>query len=214
MLTLTLCGLVGLTVPLDAAGAKSKTIGAPNFEKGEFRPDRWAFARDWEEMRLAQAGSYGDALRFAECVRRFDPGIAAEVMARPLADPAQRTDLVRIAQQYRGCGMRVAVPAMLVRAAFAEVGLRGATGMGAPGSVGVPAQIRDFPVAALAGCQLQEAPALAMALLATRPGGSEEEAAAQRLVEQTPRCGALARGSITPTAARLAVIQAAAMQRR
>ncbi|QIK79750.1 hypothetical protein G7077_13390 [Sphingomonas piscis] len=200
-----LAGVASMLCPTGVlAGGNAKLTG-------EFSPEAWQFMRDWEEVRAFANGGYDHALRFAECVSSYNAAAPASILSRPIGDSRYRSDLVRLASRYRGCGTRVTVPPLLLRAAFAELSIRqGAVRAGAGTSyVGVPANIKSFPVAALAACQLRTAPGLIQDVLSTRPGEMAEEIAVKRLFASTPRCTSLAKGSITPTAARLALIDAA-----
>jgi hypothetical protein len=199
---------------LIAGTASAQAPGVPNLvatPTGEYTPDKWQFWNDWQEMRTSTAGSYGHALRFAECVSAYNAAAATQVMSRPIDDARHRRDLFQIASRYKGCGMRVAVPPVLLRAAFAELSVRRRIMPAQSGaiSVGIPGKIKTFPVAALARCQVEKAPTLVMEVLATRPGETSEEIAVKRLFGSTPSCTSLTNGAVTPTAARLALVSAA-----
>ena len=166
-----------------------------------------------EEQERRLSYNYGMTLRFAQCVSRFNEHAADKVLIEPIGGASDRAALSRLAQSNRGCAVesRLVHP-LLLRAALAETRLNSA-GLQSAGTqasrVGVPDTVDGYPVAAISRCQIQYAPRLVEALLATRPGEPEERAAADTLFASTPQCGASKRGRLTPTAARLAVIDAA-----
>lgn len=174
--------------------------------------NEWMFRRDW----LPAAQSYGAALSFANCVQKFSPTAAEANLKRSAADPEVRPELMNLVRRHRSCAREQAMVApLLLRVAFAEIALRSTPGTVSAGqadvrpAMGVPERIEAFPVGAIAGCQVSAAPALVLNLLRTEPGGVAEESAAQALFAATPQCGSQGRGSITPTAARIAVVDAA-----
>jgi hypothetical protein len=168
--------------------------------------NEWMFRRDWQPI----AQSYGAALKFANCVAKYSPAAGEGNLAMAARDPKVRADLVYLVRCHRACAAEQAVLApVLLRAAFAEVALRSMEAPRVPGDIGLPGRIGTFPLAAVADCQFQAAPELAAELLRTSPGDAAEEDAATRLFAATRRCSVNARASITPTAARLAVVDAA-----
>lgn len=176
--------------------------------------DAWRMQGDWSRA-SQQAADYDHALRFASCVRTFDAAAPGRTIASPITSPGTRSDLVELATRYRGCApKRTAVAPLLIRAAFAELVLKHANASGGSGSaIGVPNRIGNFPLAAIADCQVAARPQAVAGLLRTRPGEAAEEQAVTRLFAETPQCSSMSAGTITPTAARLAIVEAALRRR-
>lgn len=172
--------------------------------------NEWMFRRDWRPA----AQSYAAALSFANCVQKFSPAAAEANLNRSAEDPGVRRELISIVRRHRACANEHAMVApLLLRVAFAEIALRSSRGAHTASqrrpTVGVPERIENFPIADIAECQVSAAPSLIVNLLRTDPGGSAEESAAHALFSATPQCSSQGRGSITPTAARLAIVEAA-----
>lgn len=173
----------------------------------------YLFRKDWQ----APPQSYGAALSFANCLHNFDPAAAEANLRRPVADPKVRPELQYLVRRHKACATeQVMVAPLLLRVAFAEIALRSMPSIPAARgaaqsrpSTGVPERIGTFPVAAIARCQVETAPLAVSQLLRTKPGGLAEEAATEALFAATPQCVAQGRGSITPTAARMALVDAA-----
>lgn len=208
-----------VSVPLMASAAPVAGFRAyPNMVRPLLDPypatnsgqmNQWRFHRDWNQPSQT-SGDYALALRFAECVRTFDATVPVRAMSRGLGDRQERSELSQLARQYRGCAPQsAAVSPLLLRAAFAELLLRQTPALAMNADVGVPRRIGSFPVEAIAECQVRAEPGRVAALLRTRPGEAMEEDAARELFRATPQCSAQARGTITPTAARLAIVDAA-----
>jgi hypothetical protein len=157
--------------------------------------------------------NYGAALHFATCASRFNPDLGSNMLNHPVED---RTSLVRMVRQYRGCiAENGALSPVLLRAALAEVTLR-SSGIGAavtPASanrVGVPMTIEGFPLGNVSRCQVTHAPGDVQRLLSTDPGSSAEREAAQTLYSRVPQCGmTFGLGGIEPAVVRMSVIAAA-----
>ena len=174
-----------------------------------------ALINDWSYRSGLNRDSndYGAALQFARCVKRFDPGAAHRLLQLPIGDQGDRSALVRLAHRNRACvGQISAVSPLLIRAALAESALgdvvrasnRRVT------SAGVPELVQGFPLGEIARCQVIYAPAKVTELLATSPGGKKERIAAEYLFSSLPQCGTTTGlGGIQPTAARLAIVDAA-----
>ena len=171
-----------------------------------------AWASDEDERYVSH--SYGLALRFAECVARFNQGTASLVLAESIAERADGIKLRRMAQVNPGCAVEHRkVHPLLLRAALAETLVEGKSGKldsnDQKRKVGVPDVVDGYPVSMISRCQVSVAPSLVADLLATEPGGQAERDAAARLFADTPACGITKLGRLTPTAARLAVVDAA-----
>lgn len=168
--------------------------------------------------------SYRMALRFAECVARFDREAARRILIAPIGAREDGRLLRRMAQVNHGCAVeqRMVHP-LLLRAALAETMLdrgsaaapstRGALvpAIGVP-VIGVPETVDGYPLAAISRCQVASAPGLVAALLATEPGERDEHDAVANLFDRTAVCGAAKPGRLTPTAARMGLIDAAYRQ--
>ncbi len=170
----------------------------------------WGSDRD---KRMA-SNSYRMVLRFAECVARFDREAATRVLHAPIGARADGRSLRRMAEVNHGCAIeqRMVHP-LLLRAALAETmlersSLPGAGRLVGRAAVGVPETVDGFPLASISRCQVDRAPQLVAALLATEPGEAGERDAVAALFGRTAACGASRPGRLGPTAARLGLIDA------
>lgn len=174
--------------------------------------NEWRFQRDWNPT----SQNYVSALRFAQCVARFDPGIGRELLRTPIGARGDREALTRMAQRNRPCAAEQGmVSPILLRAALAETlimsqpALRSSAPVEVVNVVGVPEVVDGFPLAAISRCQVHLAPALVADVLKSAPGEKSERVATEALFRQTPDCGASSLGRVTPTVARLALVDAA-----
>lgn len=160
------------------------------------------------------ANSYRAALAFTECAGKRDAEAMREWIERPIGHSSETASMARLARKYRSCvGEAGAVAPLLIRAAVAETSLklgRARTGVANPSPVGVPEVVAGYPLGRVARCQAGEAPEGVKRLLSTRPGSGAERKAAQALFASVPQCGTAAGlGRVQPTAARIALIEAA-----
>lgn len=213
--------VVLLSTPLSAkppgfAAAEKRGTVRPSPENyADYMAKRTGVFAAWytEQQEKVLSYRYDKSLKFAECVSRFNSEAADKILEAPIGGQQDHAALARLAEANRGCVIELNwVHPLLLRAALAETRLRNsasdATGAVEPHSVGVPEIVDGYPVAAISRCQVQYAPELVSALLATRPGEETERAAAKELFANTPQCGASKLGRLTATAARLAVIDA------
>lgn len=171
---------------------------------------QWKYGRDWQYYEWqGTAESYNAALRFAQCAVRFNPA-SVSIVKRPFGEAGDRQAMVRLAEKNRGCVReRAAVSPLLIRAALAETAIRGGRVDLQPDiQVGVPAVVDGYPLAQVSRCFVQKVPESVSQVLRTRPGDDSERVAANRLFRQAPECVPETRLSITPTAARVALIDA------
>lgn len=171
-----------------------------------------AWANDEDERYVSN--SYRLALRFAECVARFNQDTAGTVLSEQISARGDGIKLRRMAEVNPGCAIEHRkVHPLLLRAALAETLVEGqSSGLATTSDrirVGVPDVVDGYPLSSISRCQIKVAPQLVTALLATEPGGKSEADAAATLFAQTPSCGITSLGRLTPTAARLAVVDAA-----
>lgn len=216
--------LAALSMPAGAVQSRN-----PNVEtRGVVRPapdgfDYYRRMRDgsfaaWrsEEDERYISHSYRMALQFAECVARFNRDTAGQVLLASIAGREDGVKLRRMAQVNPGCATEHRkVHPLLLRAALAETLVEGKSGpppaaaAAAKSSVGVPKVVDGYPLGAISRCQVQVAPKMVAELFLTVPGEAAERAAAEALFGQTPACGTTKLGRLTPTAARIALIDAA-----
>lgn len=167
----------------------------------------WRFRSD----RLSELGlSYDSALRFAQCVARFDREAPETVLSNAIGDSDSRLGLIKLAAKNRGCVQEAGtIPPLLLRAAFAELALKAPESAAATWPVGVPTVVDGYPLGRVSRCQVAVAPDRVKLLLSTRPGGVEERQVADQLYRTLPQCGTSAGlGGIEATAARLALLDA------
>ena len=171
--------------------------------------------RSWKGEQNARLTSYSyrPLLRFAECISRFDKRAADRVLGTPLSSARSTSTLNFAAAANRGCIVeRGMVHPLLLRAALAETllkdnrGIPAFTAVKAP--VGMPAVVDGYPLRRIAECQVGLAPELVRRLLATQPSGPDERLAAETIFQKTAACGAPTLGRLSPTAARLALVEA------
>lgn len=220
---------IALTLAALSMPASAGPNPNPNIEmRGVVRPspDSFDYYRRMRDGSFAAWGSdedaryishsYRMALQFAECVARFNRDTASKVLAASIAGRQDGVNLRRMAEVNPGCAYEHRkVHPLLLRAALAETLVEGKAGLpsveGAAGisSVGVPMMVDGYPLGAISRCQVQVAPKLVADLFSTVPGEPAERDAAEALFGQTPACGTTKLGRLTPTAARLALIDAA-----
>lgn len=189
---------------------------SPDADPAYLRRTTGAFAA-WSGDRNKRMMSYDYrmALRFAECVGRFNRDAADTILLAPIGGRDDMRGLARLIEVNSGCVVqRSLVHPLLLRAALAETMLKRGpitlgTGRPAIGRVGVPDVVDGYPLASISQCQLASAPRRVAALLATQPGEAGEQSAANALFSATASCGAARLGRLTPTVARLALIDAA-----
>lgn len=188
---------------------------APEYDPSYMRIRTGAFAA-WkadEEKRMTTY-SYRTVLRFAECVARFDRTAAPRVLHSLMSSSQSSSALTRMSETNRACAVQHSkVHPMLLRAALAETRLKdgsdgGTEPAGSQNPVGVPPMVDGYPLRLIANCQVRRAPQLVRDLLATEPGEKAEHDAAQALFARTYECGTTGLGRLTPTAARLALVDA------
>ena len=168
---------------------------------------------DWrfrESRGSAIALSYNSALRFASCVSRFNREASAAVLGHGLDDLSHRAKLGQLAADNRACVSEAgAIHPLLLRAAFAEVGLRSSRDLPDNPVLGVPAVVDGYPLARVSHCQAALAPDQVKLLFATRPGTSEEHHLADQLYRTLPQCGTGdGLGRVEATVARLSLLDA------
>ena len=170
--------------------------------------NEWLHVRDWQfRSWQGTAHSYNAALTFARCAARFNPASLA-LIERPIGANGDREALARFVYENRACvGEQAAVAPMLIRAALAETAM---TAGRAPRAlnVGLPQTVDTYPLAEVSRCLVEKAPASVAAMMSTRPGDEAERAAAQSLFSQHPECAPRRTLRLTPTAARLALVDA------
>lgn len=151
---------------------------------------------------------YSTFLAFARCVARFDPGAARDVMENPIGAEAGRSRLVRLAEVNRACLIQPSkVHPLLLRAALAEAAMDdGKVRVILATPIGVPAVAKGYHLATVSECQIRRSPDLVDAVFAAPPGTDDERAATERLYSRTSGCGASTLGGLSPTAARLSLI--------
>lgn len=163
------------------------------------------------------ANSYGAALAFTECVSKLDPSSLAKIVERPIGQDGEWGAMKRLARKYRTCVRDVGpVAPILIRVAIAETAMKRAAESLArrdtdPRSpLGVPDVVAGYPLGRVARCHVGNAPNTVRALLQTRPGSAAERNLATLLFRGAPQCGTKhGLGRLHPTAARLALIEAA-----
>ena len=170
--------------------------------------NQWRQQRDYQYQEWqGTAQSYAAALSFARCAARFNPDSIA-LVDRPIGMDGDCESLARFVRVNRACvGEQSAVSSLLIRAALAETAMNA----GAPPralNVGVPETVDGYPLASVSRCLVQHAPASVAAVLNTRPGDDAERAAAQKLFLEVPDCVPRRTIWLSPTAARLALIDA------
>lgn len=160
------------------------------------------------EERLLVSYEYADMLAFARCVARFDPEAATRVMNEPIGALAEADRLARLAEVNRACLVRQSkVHPLLLRAALAEAAMeQGEVRTPMANAVGVPPVAKGIRLGAISLCQNSTAPKLVSAVLATEPGSVEERAAVEKLYSASTGCGPTRLGGISPTVARLSLI--------
>ena len=175
-----------------------------NFDKSFVDRAVWQANAD----RSMTSYDYSTFLAFARCVARFDPQAASEVMRTPIGTQAGRDRLVRLAGVNRACLIQPSkVHPLLLRAAFAEAAMDdGKVRMVLATPIGVPAVAKGYRLASVSQCQINRAPGLVDALFAAQPGTDAERMAAERLYAETGGCGTATLGGLSPTAARLSLI--------
>ena len=214
--------LVAFAAPVSA---QSSTGGAE--ARGTVRPspdtfDYYLRMRDgafaaWasEEDARFVSQNYRMALRFAECVARFNRGTASRMLVASIAGRDDGVGLRRMAQANQGCATEHSkVHPLLLRAALAETLIEKKsdfteTAPRSGSSVGVPDVVDGYPLGMISRCQVKFAPELVAELLSTVPGDRAERDAAESLFGKTPACGTTKLGRLSATAARLALIDAA-----
>jgi hypothetical protein len=209
---------VALPSPSIAQGPNPRT----NVElRGVVRPNPGSFGdvrrrtgdfANWklESDAALMSYNYRNALRFAECVAGLDPAAADRILKVPIGGRDDDRQLRWLAQGHGACVLHLErVHPLLLRAALAETALRskrrGLHGTGAP--VGVPDEVDGYPLGLVSRCQVALAPMLVTGVLAAQPGSRQERAAAELLFARTS-CGASRLGRLSPTAARLALVEA------
>ena len=216
--------LVALSMPAWAVQSRNPSVEA----RGVVRPapdsfDYYRRMRDgafaaWasDEDERYVSHSYRMALQFAECVAHFNRDTAGKVLVASIAGREDGVNLRRMAEVNPGCATEHRkVHPLLLRAALAETLVEGksvlpsAEGPAGKSSVGVPKMVDGYPLGAISRCQVQVAPKMVADLFATVPGERAERDAAEALFGKTPACGTTKLGRLTPTAARLALIDAA-----
>lgn len=175
---------------------------------------QWKYQRDWNDWDRF-TNSYEAALKFAECVNRHDHESDA-LLLTPTGSPGDRESLVRLARQNRACvAQQGLVAPVLLRAALAEMvikrqaSVRSDAPVAQPLSLGIPETVDGYPIAAISRCQVHSAPRLVAEVLRARPGSTEERDAVRTLYANVPECGSSTPGRLTPTAARLGLVDAA-----
>ncbi|QNN64526.1 hypothetical protein H9L12_09425 [Sphingomonas rhizophila] len=159
---------------------------------------------------------YRNALRFASCVDHFDRAAADRLLAVSIGSTEDQRVLSRLAERNGPCVAKVQrMHSLLIRAALAEVKLRasGQTATARLAGVGVPASVNGYPLKAITQCQAVTRPDMVNSLLASEPGSVAEREAVARIFAQSPQCGPITMGRVTPTVARLALVDAAYQQR-
>lgn len=215
-------GLAGLALALahlsfvppalaQGAGSHAGPVdGRPSIATFHIRPEEWAYRDQWQAI----SGSYRSALRFAECLHRVDPAATRAVLDQPIGHGGEMEALQGLAERHRGCvGEAIRLAPLLIRVAIAEIGLestdRGIDGrLRGHGAVGVPETVDAYPLALVGRCHVRAAPDRVAAILATEPGSDAELRLAQSLFAAAPHCGSPVLGRLSPTAARLAFIDA------
>lgn len=195
--------------PLSQGGVRPANVYESERRSGGLQTE-YLFRRDWFEVRQ----SYEAALQFAQCVDRLNPDAASTLLRTPNGAQS-REDMVRLARMNRGCVIQnSALAPVLLRAALAETlvrrsGARRLEDASQLAPVGMPDSVDGYPLAAISRCQVSAAPELVANVLSTDPGSNSEKAAVETLFARSPDCGAPHPGRLTPTAARLALVDAA-----
>lgn len=184
------------------------TMEQSDYLRASHQSSQWKYLRDWQYQQWQGISqNYAAALRFAQCVTRLNPD-AADMLSRPIGAAGDREALARLVTDHRACvGEQSAVSPLLIRAALAE-SVMGSKMAGRVVAVGVPDMVDGYPLASVSKCLVEHAPASVAAVLKTRPGDEEERLAAQKLFLEVPDCVPARTVRLSPTAARLALIDA------
>lgn len=172
--------------------------------------NEWRMKRDWSYSSWQGiANSYAAALRFVECAARAKPASLA-LIQRPIGVPGDREALVRLVRQNPGCvSSPSAISPVLFRAALAETALNDGASLPPPGtSVGLPDTVEGYPLAAVSRCLVGRDPEGVARVLRTRPGDEAEGVATSELFSRARDCVPPTNVVISPTAARLALVDA------
>ena len=167
-------------------------------------------AEAYEREKRMESSDYREAIRFAACVDKFDRAAANRILAAPIGGLEDNRRLRRLAEVNGPCVAElVRMHPLVLRAALAEVRLRASPDRSpTPLSVGMPPVVDGYPVGIISRCQAALEPDKVRSVFATEPGSTGERDAATALFAATPQCGAPAMGRLTPTAARIALVDA------
>lgn len=170
--------------------------------------DEYFFEGRFRENPAAAADTYSRALRFATCAARINAKISREVLTAAAGSTDETRILSKLAQRTRTCVVdHEVMPPIMLRGAIAETLWKGS------GSIVNPtkrteielseienfvraeplgemrAKVGTMPLSWASRCQVLILPRESAALLATKPGSSEEAALMTTIYGKSSVCG-------------------------